>query len=160
MAILVDLRAKPFALQKEELNARLETCMLAIEQYIHGYFEPTSIEIWNDAPIPELGGKNIHKEDINVGSVSEIRNIINDNISNLGIQKLLNVIIRIYGNWKLSDTIRKGFFSINHNPRWQDAYGDVDIDIISGDDDITKLMWNDNDKNILVNDFFTNFLND
>lgn len=159
MTILVELKAKPFTIQREEFVVRTEACMQAINQYIRGYFEPQSIEIWYDAPISELGGTLASKTDINVGSVSEIRSILNDKIKRIEQSKLFETIIRVYGIWKLNRTEQRGFFSINNSQRWRAAYGDIDMDVISGkEQDITKLMWEDEDRKILVNDFFQNFL--
>jgi hypothetical protein len=116
-------------------------------------------EVWYDAPINELGGTVVYKNDIDVGSVSEIRTILNEKIKKIDQSKLFETIIRVYGIWKLDGKEQKGFFSINNNQRWRNAYGDIDIDVLSGkEQDITRLMWDDQDRKILVDNFFQNFI--
>ena len=160
MAILIELERRPYTSLEEEILTRREIGLLALDKYIRGYFTPDSLEIWDTAPLKELDGKCLFKDDINIGSVSELRKIIEENY-NKYVKELATSIIRIYGNWNLNDQEHKGFISINHNPTWRTAYGDIDMDLIFGrEDDITKLMWSDNEKNILVQKFIEDFLKD
>lgn len=163
MALLIDLERREYVDPRKELDIRKRVALHALNQYLRGYFEPTDIEIWETAPLSELGGLKISSSSINIGDIYQLEDNIDKKTRELRYQSLFESIIRINGVWKLDGIEKKGFFSINNAPLWRRAYGDVDIDIYPDgrEDDITVLFWNDNIlRERLVDNFFEGFVRD
>lgn len=170
MGALIRLVRKSYTNQPREIEARIDTGMLAIQEYLRGFFEPTELEIWQNAPMEELDGKLAHRVPLNVGDPRDLRRVIFSTVNN-DFSTLYQSIIRINGIWKIDDAKRKGFFSINNAFTWRSAYGDVDFDIYpdgkaglptdqENNDPLVLLLWQDKaTRTQLVNRFFDNFLN-
>ncbi len=164
MTLLIDLERREYSDPRKEPDIRKQVALSALNQYLRGYFEPTDLEIWETAPLSELGGQKISNSPVNIGDIYQLEQDIDGKTKDLK-QRLFNSIIRINGIWKLDGIEqKKGFFSINNAPYWRRAYGDVDIDVYPDgkeDDDITVLFWNNKrSRERLVDKFFEGFVQD
>ncbi len=123
--------ATPIKLRQEKLKASI-----TIAEDLKDYFTPTHVEMWSKAPLEELGGDLI--------STYENFELFRNVTFGEDFIPTLDSIIRIIGNWNISDNIKdvRGYFSINYDPTWTNVYGDLNADIFpSVAEDLTDLIF-------------------
>ena len=171
MAIKIVLtRKRGYFTQLEEIETRIDIALNALQYIMQGeVFAPSKIVAWENAPMVELGGSKVGEEALNIETIGAARDIIPSilRLASLLRQKSTtsygHSVFRIEGLWNINGVRTGGFLSINNDPNWQTAYGDIDIDgyPMGKYEDFLDIFWDDaNIRNEMIKSFFDNFVKD
>lgn len=117
-------------------------------------FQPAKFEVWEDAPSEGMGGHLYKAVDIKPEESSE--ELLEMVLTEIRTAKRDNWIFRVKGNWKILSRTQQGYISLNFDPSWRQAYGDISISLYSTRDlqDLVDLFWSTTETRLkLVDDF-------
>jgi hypothetical protein len=123
--------ATPIKLRQEKLKASL-----TIAEDLSDYFTPETVEMWSKTPLEELGGDLL--------STYESFEIFKKRVLEEEFTPRLDSIFRIIGKWNIANDSKvvSGYFSINYDSTWTNAYGDLNADIYpTVAEDLTDLIF-------------------
>ena len=122
---------------------RLGYCYRTINYFQQlGMFLPQRIRIWKKAPTETLGGtlyKNVRISNL-YSDIRELYSLIEEKFYQ---DELFSSIIVFEGIWNFDEVKLAGFFSVNNDVAWRDAYHDVEIDAYGKGEfeDLVDYLW-------------------
>lgn len=117
---------------------------------------PEKMKIWLNAPTEALGG--ILKKEIKINNLFEdfetLRSWLNEKFYQ---EEWFSSIIVFEGLWEYDGVKLSGFFSINNEYAWQQAYQDVEIDAYGRGEisDLIDVFWKKGEIEFFASSFFT-----
>jgi len=126
--------------------SRIDYCQRSIEYFEQArMFLPEKMRIWKNASSEALGG--VSYTDIKISSLhidaEKLRSLMREAFYR---DELFNSIIVFEGIWDFNDMKLAGFFSVNNEYMWHEAYHDIEIDAYGKGEieDLADHFWRQN----------------
>jgi hypothetical protein len=159
MAISIVLSKNPYRNIEERTESKINLAD-EIFKFYNGYFEPSRIEVWRDAPTEALGGKLQNK--IVCRDKSNVPEVLNQAWA--GVRKdfgiLESMILLIRGLWNVDGLKAAGYICVNNEVSSIETYGDIEVGAYPRGQiaDVIDLFWVDSAKRqALVSNFISRF---
>jgi len=123
--------------------SRLDYCYRTIRYFQQGeVFLPTTVKVWINATTETLGG-NLKREIPITNLYNDVKILLSWIKDAFYREELFSSIIVFEGTWQFNHVKFAGFFSVNNEYAWRQAYHDVEIDAYGKGEyeDLVDYLW-------------------